>query len=110
MDLETKYEQKVWSLMDNLEGKDKSRIEQTFDLLLWGHYVQDVLSQFGMGYQGAVFRQRPGSTVLTIKVVEGGVPLVAFITAASTLGCIEQMFDLLWSNRLKWQKDKYPWN
>lgn len=109
MSVETKYDEKVWQLIDDLESKDKRGIEQTFDLVLWGHYVQEVLSQFGLGYQGSVFRQRSGSSVMTIKVVESGVPLVAFITSHTTMGCIEQMFSLLWADRLKWQKDKYPW-
>lgn len=109
MTLETKYEQRVWALIDKLADKDKSAIEQMFDLVLWGHYLPQVLANFGLGYAGCVFRQRAGSTVLTVKVVESGVPLVAFINSYTTIGGIEQMFDLLWSSRLKWQKDKFPW-
>jgi len=46
---------------------------------------------------------------MTVKVVESGVSLVAFVTAATTMGSIEHMFYLLESEKLKWQKDKYPW-
>lgn len=109
MSVETELEQKVWSLIDEMASKDKLVIGQLFDLLMWGHYVQEALSQFGMGYSGTVFRQRPAASLMTIKVLESGVPLVAFVTSHTAIGCIEQMFDLLWAGRLKWQKDLYPW-
>lgn len=79
------------------------------DILRWSYYGQSVLSQFGLGLRGHVFRQRPASVLMTTKVQEGDVPLVAFVTAGTTTGCIEQMFDLLYDGRLKWQRDKYPW-
>ena len=109
MDVETKSEQRTWALMDKLADRDKVTVEQVFDLLQWGFYGQDVFSQFGLGVSGYVFRQRPGSVMLTVKAVEDGVPLVAFVTSATTTGCIEHLFYLLESDRLKWQRDRYPW-
>lgn len=110
MSLESKHEQYIENLVDKLTTGSKGEIQQVGDYLLFGLYGPSVFSQFGLGLVGFVCRQRPGSVLLTVKVTESGVPLVAFVTSATTMGCIEQMFDLLWAGRLKWQKDKFPWN
>lgn len=109
MDLLTKCDDRVQSILDHLVANDKRYLDDTQDLLLWGFYGQDVLSQFGYGYCGSIFRQSPHSTRLTVKVTESGVPLVAFITSATTIGCVAKFLDLLHADKLKWQKDKYPW-
>jgi hypothetical protein len=109
MSVDDRVEQRLESLIDKLCDRDKESIEYVEDLLRWGLYGQDVFSQFGLGLSGFVFRQRNGSTLLTVKATEAGVPLVAFVTSATTRGCVEQMFDLLYAGRLKWQRDKYPW-
>lgn len=109
MSTDATREQLVDSVIAQLVIKDPKAIEQVQDLLLWGLYGQDVFSQFGMGLSGYVFRQQRSSVVATVKVTEGGVPLVAFVTSAYTVSCVEQMFDLLYAGRLKWQKDRYPW-
>lgn len=109
MSVQTKNEQRVWALIDRIADRDKSAIDSVFDLLTWGHYGHLVFSQFGYRLDGYVFRQSPGGVVSTVKVNESGVPLVGFVSAASTMGCISKMLDLLWAERVKWQKDKYPW-
>lgn len=107
--LETDHEQRLDHLIDQLAAKDRETVDYTADLLRWALYGPSVFSQFGLGLRGYVFRQHNGSCVMTVKCVEGEVPLVAFVTSATPRGCIEQMFDLLFDHRLKWQKDKYPW-
>lgn len=80
------------------------------DLLMLHTYGQKVFSQFGLGLAGWVLRQRNGETLLTVKVSEGGTPLVAFITSATPTGCVSKLFDLLERDKLVFARDKYPWN
>ena len=101
--------ERIDALIDKVKLGDRATIEWMSDLMLWALYGPEELSQFGYGLSGWVFRQRQGSTLMTVKVVESGTPLVAFISAATPRGCIEQMFGLLYAERLRWQKDKYPW-
>lgn len=109
MDVVTKCDQRVQSIIEHLVDRDQRYVDDTQDLLMWGFYGRDVLSQFGFGYCGSIFRQHRDSTKMTVKVTESGVPLVAFITSASTTGCVRRFLDLLFAEKLKWQKDKYPW-
>ena len=108
MSLDAKYEQRLNYIIEQIGIGDKQYIDEVWDLLLWSTYGQDVLSQFGYGVYGWNFRQSRGSCRLTVKAEESGVPLVAFVTSATPRGCIEQMFYLLDSKGLNWQKDKFP--
>jgi hypothetical protein len=108
MSIDTKYTQRLEFLIDQIAARDPEYIDTTWDLLLWSHYGQDVLSQYGYGVYAWNFRQQNGTTRLCIKAMESGVPLVAFVSSATPTGCIEQMFRLLEKGILRWQKDKYP--
>lgn len=108
MSLDDKYTKRLNHIIDRIADSDKEYIDEIWDLLLWSHYGQDVFSQFGYGVYAWNFRQQNGSTRLTIKAMEGGVPLVAFVSSATPRGCVEQMFGLLEHGTLKWQKDRYP--
>jgi hypothetical protein len=99
---------RVHHIIDQLSEGDKQHIEQVFDVILWALYGQDVLSQSGKGVYGWNFRQSNGRMTLVIKAIESGVPLVAFVTAITPIGCIEQMFDLVEKEKLRWQRDRYP--
>lgn len=105
----TDIEQRLDALIDSLADGDRDTLQYTRDLLTWALYGPTVLTQFGYGLSGYVFRQRNGGTLMTVKVSESGIPLVAWISSATPRGCIEQMFSLLFEDRLKWQKDKFPW-
>lgn len=97
------------SILSELERKEPRTTQQVADLLLWGYYAPQTFAEFGMGYQGCVLRQRADSCLLTVKVVESGTPLVGFVSASTTTGSIERLFDALFEYRVKWQRDKYPW-
>lgn len=101
-------EQRVWGIIEKVQDRDKEHIEHLFDTILWMEYGQTVFSQFGYGVYSWQFRQQDGNTLLVIKAQENGVPLVAFVTSATTRGCIEQMFDLVTNGSLRWQRDKWP--
>ena len=107
--LGTKDDKELGAIIEQLALGDEDTLDRVDSLLMWGLYGHRVLSQFGLGLCGYVFRQSRTNVLMTVKVEESGVPLVGFITSATTIGCIEQMFDLLAGGRLKWQKDKYPW-
>lgn len=109
MSTDTNYEQWVDHIIERLASRDQRYIEDVQDILVWAYYGQRVFSQFGFGYCGCVLRQSRDSVKGTVKVLEEGVPLVAFVTSATTTGCISRTMDLLYAEKLKWQKDRYPW-
>jgi hypothetical protein len=109
MSTETDRLEYVDKIVSSIVTQDARTIQSVKDILLWSYYGPEVLSQFGMGCHGWIFRQYRTHVLMTVKAVESGTPLVAFVSGSSTIGCVEQMFDLLFSERLKWQKDKYPW-
>jgi hypothetical protein len=96
-------------IVAQIRAGDKDALDYASDSLLFSVYSTEIFAEFGLDLCGYVFRQSRTSVLLTIKVIESGVPLVAFVSRATTRGCIEQMFDLLYEGKLKWQKDKYPW-
>lgn len=100
--------QRLEALIPTSAVSDHDTLETARDLLLFHSYGQTVFSQNGLGLRGYSFRQRNGNTVMSIKVEEGGIPLVAFVTSHTPTGCIEQLWDLFEGDRLKWQRDKYP--
>lgn len=79
------------------------------DLILFHSYGQKVFSQLGLGLQGWVCRQRNGTSLLTVKVIDSGTPLVAFITSATPTGCVSKLFNLVEKDAVNYAKDKYPW-
>lgn len=79
------------------------------DVLMFSEYGQNVLSQYGLGLCGFQSRQQHGQTLLTVKVSEEGIPLVAFVTAENTTACMSRFLDLLENERINWTRDKYPW-
>jgi hypothetical protein len=107
--LSTNRTQRLQLLVDKIAKGDTRTLDDVYDLLEWGMFGPEVFGQFGLGLSGYVFRQSPIGVRMTVKVIESGVPLVAFISCVTTTACIEQMFDLLYAHRLKWQKDRYPW-
>lgn len=78
-------------------------------LLLFMLYLPKVFSQNDSRLCGFSCRRKHAQTLLTVKAVESGLPLVAFVTANSPIGCMSRFLDLLEDDRLTWNKDKYPW-
>lgn len=109
MSLDNQVDLRVESILEKVKEGNRSTWADIGDLVRWGIYGSTVFSQFGLGLSGSVFRQQKASVKLTVKVVESGTPLVAFITAGTTMGSIESLWDLLYHDKLKWQKDRYPW-
>lgn len=102
----------IYAVQASIEQWTDSRIisaRELESLLLFLYYVPTTLSQFGLKLLGYSFRQKNGQTLMTSKAVQGDVPLVAFITAESTTGCVFRFLDLLEDDRLSWRKDRYPW-
>jgi len=79
------------------------------DLVLLHHYGQKCFSQFGLGLCGWSIRQQGQNHLLTVKVVESGIPLIAYVTSHTPTGCVEQLFYLLESDKIRWNRDRYPW-
>lgn len=100
--------QRLDALIPPSAVRDNDTLETVRDLYLLHSYGINVFSQNGLGLRGYSFRQRNGNTVMSIKVEEEGVPLVAFVTSHTPTGCIQQLWDLFEADKLKWQRDKYP--
>jgi len=79
------------------------------DLLLFILHGKAILVNSGHKLDGFQVRQRNGQQLLTVKVHEGDTPLVAFITAATTTGCVRRLLSLWESDRMPWVRDRYPW-
>lgn len=109
MDTQQEIDVRVQGVFTQATNGDRPTRQYVEDLIQWGFYGQKYFSQFGLGLSGFVFRQSRTNVLMTVKVVEEGVPLVAFVTAATTMGSIEHLFDLMESDKVKWQKDRYPW-
>ena len=106
---ETKIEERLEALMDQALDGDPEAFRYVYSPFAFIEYVQDVLSQIGLGYCGFVCRRRDGMVLMSVKVTEGGVPLVGYITSATTRGCMDQFLRSLKNSRVTWHKDRYPW-
>lgn len=109
MDLDTKIQEEVDVILSRAKDDNDADRTLVLDLVTFCTYGHQVLSQFGMGLCGFSIRHNRTSVLMTIKSLEGDTPLVAFITSGSTTGCVSKFLDLLYENRVKWQRDKYPW-
>lgn len=110
MEIPTNY---LYPLQASMEQWDDTRIIGPTDLesmLLFWLYMPNVLSQNGLQYRGAIFRQKEQQTLLTVKVVESGTPLVVFITSNNSTGCMVRFWNLFEDDKLSWVRDRYPWN
>lgn len=83
--------------------------EGPHDLVLLHNYGTNVFSQIGLGLCGWTLREQGQNWLMTVKVIEGGTPLVAYITSRSPTGCVEQLFYMLESDKVRWHRDQYPW-
>lgn len=106
-------EEYLYPIQASMEQWSDARVIDAIDLenlLLFLLYVPKVLSQLGITYHGLVARQKQGQTLLTVKAREKDTPLVVFVTAGSTIGCMTRFLDLMEKDRLTWVRDRYPWN
>lgn len=84
--------------------------EDLEDLLMFVLYSPKVLSQSGMRLAGWTCRQKDDRYLLTVKVLEGGTPLVVFVTGDTPMACIRQFWRLWENDRIRWSRDRWPWN
>lgn len=110
MSLTTDYRYEIEAATEQWTDMRLLHVDDLDDLLFFWLYVPKVLSQFGMRLGGHQLRRKDGSYLLTVKVHQGDVPLVAFLTAPTTTGCMRLFVHQLENERVKWVRDKYPWN
>lgn len=99
----------VERILKRAASSDSAYTDGLVDLALLHIYGQKVFSQMGLGLCGWSIRQKGLNHLLTLKVMEAGVPLVAYITSHTPTGCVEQLFYLLESDKLRFNRDLYPW-
>jgi hypothetical protein len=87
------------------EGAYNDGCRTVLALIYYGHLV---FSQFGLGLVGLNFRRDGLNWKLAVKVMEGNTPLVGYVTSHTTSGCMEQLFLLLDSDKMRWHLDRYP--
>lgn len=110
MNIPTKIEDELAAAMEQWTDKRVIDDDDLEDLLLFVVYGPSVLSQSGYHLGGYTCRQKNDQWLLTVKVTESSIPLVVFITGQTPTACIRQFWRLWENDRLKWSKDRYPWN
>lgn len=95
--------------IDNAAAAAGQPRAELVDLILFTTYIHEILSHFSLGFCGCSFRHNRTDVLMTVKAVDGGTPLVVFVTSATATGCISKFLDLLETDRLSWVKDRYPW-
>ena len=99
----------VERILDRAADSDQAYTDGVEGLCLLHIYGQKVFSQIGMGLCGWSLRQKGHNWLLTIKVVDSGTPLIAYISSHTPTGCVEQLFYLLESDKVSYHVDRYPW-
>jgi hypothetical protein len=107
--IDDKVLQDVAEFIKNAQDERHVARDIITDLLIFSYYGQKVHSQFGLGLMGFQCRQTHDNALLTVKITEGGLPLVGFITSANPTGCMSRYLDLLEQGHMTWAKDRYPW-
>jgi hypothetical protein len=110
--MSTQYDvpSRIESYLDHLFDEDPLYISEFRDILSFVRFLPELLSNLGMRCDGFVFRHRYSDVTLTVKCQEDGVPLVAFTTAADTTSCMVVFLRALRANKVRWIRDKFPWN
>jgi hypothetical protein len=106
----SQVETAVEKFLDRVYEEDPLYINEVRDLVSFCHYLPDIMSNYGLRSDGFVCRQRYSEVAMTVKVSEGGVPLVAFTTSSTTTSCMQVFLRALRAERVRWLRDKYPWN
>lgn len=110
MEIPTEYLYPVQAAMEQWEDGRIIGATDLENLLLFVIYAPKVLSQSRVTVDGWVCRQKQDQWLLTVKARENETPLVVFITSDTPTGCMVRFWDLFENDRLKWVKDRYPWN
>lgn len=96
--------------MNALESWDDHRIVDRLwvDLHIWLflHSYAD-LAQSSLVLYGLNFRESPAGWLLVVKVRQGEVPLVGFISGKNPTSCIRQFRECVRNDKMKWSRDKY---
>jgi hypothetical protein len=110
MSTQDEFSLDIERFLDRLFEEDPLYISDVRTWVSFFHYLPKELANLGMGCDGYVFRQRNSDVTLTVKATEGGTPLVAFTTAATPTACMLVFLRALRGSRVRWIRDKYPWN
>jgi hypothetical protein len=71
-------------------------------------YGQNVFSQIGWDWRGAIFRQKGEQCLLVVKAGTQDTPLVGFITDRTPIDCV-RVFCRRWhAGTQDWYADNYP--
>ncbi|NIS79710.1 MAG: hypothetical protein GTO14_05770 [Anaerolineales bacterium] len=100
---------RVEKWLDRLFDEEPASLNECRTFVLFHMFLPEIMSSYGLGLDGYVFRQRNSDVTLTVKVHEGDTPLVAFTTSADTTGCMMVFLRSLEGSRIRWIRDKYPW-
>lgn len=93
-----------------LEGFTDERIVSVewVDAHIWffAHSYAD-LGQSGLELRGFTFREKDGDWLLVLKLLQEGIPQVAFVSSANPTRCIQKTRKLLRNGGLTLYEDKY---
>ena len=100
---------RVEKYLDNLYEEHPEYTNEIRAWITFLHFLDKEMAKFGLGYDGFVCRQRHSDVTLTVKATEGGTPLVAFTSGATTSSCMQMFLRALRASKVRWIRDKYPW-
>lgn len=107
MDIPDQVDLELCAALEQWTDKRVITDDDLYDLLAFSLYLRSILVNSGYTPTGHSFSQRNGQTLLALKAAQNGVPLVVFVTANDTIGCVRKFWDLWVHDRLTWVKDKY---
>lgn len=77
-------------------------------VLVWFFlYGENVFSQVGLSWRGCSFRQSMTTCLLVVKASRGDIPLVAFCTDRTPIGCVLAFCKNWHADKVAWTGDKY---
>jgi hypothetical protein len=106
---DTSYLKDVFNWMSRVGNPADHAHHSIEDLLIFVEFGPEHLGQFHLGLCGFQVRHKHENVLLVVKALDAGTPLVAFVTSQTTTSSIGKFLDLLEQDKLKWQKDRFPW-
>ena len=78
------------------------------DIHIWFflHIYAD-LAKYGLELRGHTLRENYAGWLLVVKVQEGDIPLVGFLSGDTPTACMKRLRNCLRSDEMKWTRDKY---
>lgn len=105
-----------WEKTRDWIGEQEARYKAAFsddgwsDAWPWVAFIQcgyAYLGQIGREFRGLSLSQKPDEWLLVLRVWEGDIPQVAFMSDSTTTGCMRKLLGRLERDELVFYRDKF---